>query len=202
MVEPGQQLPGGGDVPAPARLRRGTMAREQPPHVESSQPLQRVPQCSLVPAGEVGAAEAPIRKNRVARDQVVACFVIQADPTGGMAGGVDHPQSAHPVPVPEQPVGGCGRSPLAEEHGSREEVAREPRGIGGVDADLSAGHVPDLGQAGGVVVVAVGEDNHLDLSCKGPDLQGGDPRIDQDVVVEVGVGGDPAPGDPSDGHEE
>jgi hypothetical protein len=115
---------------------------------------------------------------------------------------MDDLQSAHTVPVPEQPVGGCGRSPLAEEHGSREEVAREPRGIGCVDADLGPGHVPDLRQAGGVVIVAVGEDNHVDLSCEGPDLQWGDPGIDEDVMMKVGVSSDPAPGDPSDRHEE
>ena len=178
------------------------MARVQPPHVQGSQPLQGEPEGRLVPAGEVGPAESPVRKDGVAGQEVMGRLIVQADPARGMARGMDHPECPDLVPVTEQAVGRSGRRPLAEEHRCRKEVVRKPRGIGGVDADLGPRHVPDLRKPGGVVIVAVGEDNHLDLTGKGTDLKGGDPGIDENVMVEVGVGSETAPGDPSDGHEE
>jgi hypothetical protein len=148
------------------------VTRVQPPHLKGSQALQGEPEGCLIPAGEIGAAESPVREDGVARDEVPGLPVIQADPARGMAGSMDHLQFAHQVPIPKKTVGRDRGSPLTEDHRCRKEVARKPRGIGGMDADIGPGHVPDLGQAGDVVVVAVGENDHFDLICKGPDLQG------------------------------
>ncbi len=188
------------DVPPPPLQHRRLVAGEEPLHVQAREALYRPLQEGEIAAGEIVPPERAVGEDRVPREEDPLPRVVEADPARGVAGGVQNFEPLHGVPLLHGEVGGRPGRAGPEEHRHAAAVVRKSRCIQGVNADPCAAHAADLVHVGGMIVVAVGEDDHADLLPVERDVHREHPGVHQDRAEQVGVSEPAAPGDPSDWH--
>eukprot|EP00825_Cyclidium_porcatum_P014622 TRINITY_DN1790_c0_g1_i1.p4 TRINITY_DN1790_c0_g1~~TRINITY_DN1790_c0_g1_i1.p4 ORF type:complete len:369 (+),score=11.61 TRINITY_DN1790_c0_g1_i1:79-1185(+) len=188
------------NAPAAALIGGCAMPGIQSFHVEHREPVKRAGKVGPAPAGEIVAAKVTVRKHGIPADEHPVLLRPKADAPPGMARRMDNNEVADGVAFLELDVGKDTRRSGAKVHGEAFHILEKPESIFHVDGDLCLAHVRDLLHPGDMVVMAMREDNGVDLLLVGLNCHGCDPGIHQHIPEDIRIGIDRFPANPPDLH--
>jgi len=183
-------------MPGAARRDRLAVPGTERIDREFSKPAKGVFQLKPAPPGKIVPPETAVGKYRIPADKRLLPFVVQADAARGMAWRMEDAEAANCVAFAEDDIGDDTGRAGPEVEGKGPGIGDEPFGIQLMDSNLRAADMSKLPQPGGVVIVAVRENDSLDRSIQTVYPARHNARIDKDVfkeerVRELHIGSDP-----------
>jgi len=174
-------------MPAPAFFYRRPVTREESLDFQQCEAFERSGEFRPAPAREIIAPECAIGKYRIAADEDTLFFAVQADAPRCVPGRMDDDKIPDCVSFFQHQVRHDPGRTGAKVHREVLHFVKQAPGIVLVDGNFGLAHVRDLFDAGGMVEMAVGEDDGLDPLLVRGYCHRQDARVHEDISHDIGV---------------
>lgn len=187
-------------MPVTVLFHRRTVPRIETFNRQSRQAFEREFQGVWVASGKIEPSKTTVRKDSVPGDEGFFIFKVKTDASCGVSWRVQHLKRPNPLPVLNETIGLDTSGPFPEVRGEAECLIHETRGICGMDDDLRTTEMGDLLQVCGMIMVTVGQHDHVDLFSERLHIGRKNSRIYQNVTNHKRIPLISPPGDPVHRH--